>query len=82
MSAMSRDGVYPAVQRNLQLDAPAGVGLDEIDKVPRDIAAEGRAGAGLEDRSWNYTFQQAANRAPRAHIHATNSQTERFCALS
>jgi hypothetical protein len=59
--------------RNLQPDAAGGIGLDEVHEVPGNIARRDAQEQDPKDSRWDHPFEQAANGAPRAHIHTTHS---------
>ena len=62
-----------AFVRNLQSDATGGVGLDDIHEFPVNIAGRNAQEQDAKGSRWDHAFEEAANGAPRAYIHATNS---------
>jgi len=58
--------------RNLQFDAPGRIGLDDVNKVPRDFAWRDTQKQSSERARRDHPFEQAANRATRSYVHSAN----------
>ena len=57
------------IEGNLQLDAAGGINLDEVNKFPRDHPRRNLGEKQMQRGCRNHALQQAADRAPRAHVH-------------
>src|SRR5271170_7881675 len=60
--------------RYLQLHAPGGVGLDEIDEVPWNFARRNAHEQGAKGNTWHHAFQEPTNRASRTNVYASDTQ--------
>src|SRR5439155_5035779 len=64
---------------NLELYSTRGIGLDEIDELPRDRTLRDLVHQSPQCRNWDYTFQQAADRASNSDVNRADLQGRRVC---
>jgi hypothetical protein len=60
--------------RNLQLDAPGGIGFDDVDKVPGNLAWRDTEEQGAQGDCGDHAFEEPPDSATRTDIHAADSQ--------